>query len=121
MFTFLKSLFKKMDLVTRIKNILSTLKGDKDALLSENASLKEQLATALANDAADAQSVADAQADAEVARAAADVAIAETARLQSIVDADTAEDAALDALLSSLEAPVVEEAPAAVVEETTEG
>ena len=82
--------------------------GDKDALLRENASLKEQLAAALANDVADAQAVADA------ARAVSDVAAAEIARLQSLVDADAAEDAALEELLGLLEAssaPVAEEAP----------
>ena len=103
-----------MNFVTRVQNVLSTLKGDRDALLTENASLKEQLAVALAND------VADAQAAAEVARATADAAVAETTRLQGIVDADATEDAALEALLGSLETPVpVVEVP--VVEETTEG
>ena len=139
MFPSLQSLFKKMNFVTRVQNVLSTLKGDRDALLTENASLKEQLAAALANDVADAQAAADAQLAAEVARATADAAVAETARLQGIVDADVTEDAALEALLGSLEAPVapvateevaavVEEAPVAteevtapVVEETTEG
>ena len=138
MFPSLQSLFKKMNFVTRVQNVLSTLKGDRDALLTENASLKEQLAAALANDVADAQAAADAQLAAEVARATADAAVAETARLQGIVDADVTEDAALEALLGSLEAPVapvateevaavVEEAPvtteevtAPVVEETTE-
>ena len=114
-----------MNFVTRVQNVLSTLKGDRDALLTENASLKEQLAAALANDVADAQAAADAQLAAEVARATADAAVAETARLQGIVDADVTEDAALEALLGSLEAPVApvatEEVAAPVVEETTEG
>jgi predicted acyltransferase (DUF342 family) len=134
MFPSLQSLFKKMNFAARVQNVLSTLKGDKDALLTENASLKEQLAAALANDVADAQAAADAQSAAEVARATADAAVAETTRLQGIVDADATEDAALEALLGSLEAPAAapvaevaatEEAPVAteevVTEETTEG
>jgi predicted acyltransferase (DUF342 family) len=118
MFPSLQSLFKKMNFVTRVQNVLSTLKGDRDALLTENASLKEQLAAALANDVADAQAAAAAQAAAEVARATADAAVAETVRLQGIVDADATEDAALEALLGSLEAPV---APVATEETITEG
>jgi len=128
MFPSLQSLFKKMNFVTRVQNVLSTLKGDRDALLTENASLKEQLAAALANDVADAQAAAAAQDAAEVARATADAAVAETVRLQGIVDADVTEDAALEALLGSLEAPAAppvatEEvaAPVATEETITEG
>ena len=49
MFPFIISLFNKMNFTARFKNVLSALKGDNDALLTEIASLKDQLATALAN------------------------------------------------------------------------
>jgi DNA polymerase I-like protein with 3'-5' exonuclease and polymerase domains len=121
MFPFIISLFNKMNFTARFKNVLSALKGDNDALLTEIASLKDQLATALANDVADAQASAAAQASAEVARALATAAVAETIRLQNILDANATEDASLEALLDSLEAPaapVVEEV--SDTEETTE-
>lgn len=52
-------------------------------LRSENVSLKEQLAEALANDAADDQAIADAQKAAQEAQAKYD---AELAKLQSLVE-----------------------------------
>lgn len=65
------------------------------ALATENADLRGQLATALANDAADAQTIADAQLAAE----AANIRIAE---LQILADTDITEDAELQALLDSV-------------------
>jgi hypothetical protein len=113
----------------RVQRVISILKGESDALLAENADLRERLAAALASDVADAAAVAAAQEEAATARAAADAAAAESVRLQGLVDADVAEDAALEEVLRSVEAlheepaapaeeVVVEEAPA--TEEVTE-
>jgi hypothetical protein len=64
-------------------------------VLAENADLKNQLATALANDKADAQTIADAQLAAEVAN----IKISE---LQGLADFDIAEDAELESLIGSV-------------------
>lgn len=104
----------------RVQRVISILRGEHEALLVENAELREKLAAALASDAADAATVAAAQEEAATARDAADAAAAESARLQGLVDADAAEDAALEEVLRSVEeaheAPaeevVSEEAPA---------
>ena len=114
----LPSLRKIMaNFAVRVQRILLALRGDNDNLLVENAELKERLAAALADDAADDATVAAAQAEAVEARDVADAAVAEAERLQALVDADLAEDAALEEVLSAFEeAPVVEEvveAPAA--------
>jgi len=100
---------------TRVQRVISILKGESDALLAENADLKERLATALASDASDAAAVSAAQEEAATARAAADAAAAESARLQGLVDADAAEDAALEEVLKSVEA--LHEEPATPAEE----
>jgi hypothetical protein len=118
MFFKLPSLKKIMaNFAARVQTILLTLKGANDGLLVENAELKERLAAALADDAADDAAVAAAQAEAVEARTTADAAVAEAERLQALVDADLAEDAALEEVLSAFEeAPATEEvveAPAA--------
>jgi hypothetical protein len=62
--------------------------------VAENADLKNQLAVALGNDKADAQTIADAQLAAE----AANIRITE---LQTLADTDITEDAELQALIDS--------------------
>ena len=59
----------------------------------------------LADDAADAETIAAAKAEAEAARAAADEAAAKVGELQSLVDADTEQEEAITALLDSVELP----------------
>lgn len=74
------------------------------ATVAENADLKNQLAVALGNDKADAQTIADAQLAAE----AANIRITE---LQILADTDITEDAELQALIDSVlptEDPTVE-------------
>lgn len=88
-------------LFARISEVINFLLGEKTKLLEENAQLKEQLAQALANDVADAEAIAAAQAEAEAARAVADEAKAKSEELQTLVDADTAEDAQILALLDA--------------------
>ena len=94
------------DFTSRIKRLFEVLTSSKEGLLAENAELKTQLADALADDAADAETIAAAEAAAVEARAVAEAAVAESERLRGLVEADTAEDAALEELLSSLEATV---------------
>jgi hypothetical protein len=85
----------------------------------EIADLKEQLATALADDAADDEAVAQAQADAAAARELADTAAAEAAELKAKVEADEAEDAEIRAYLESkLPTPPAEETPKEPVTES---
>ena len=91
------------DFTSRIQKIVSVLTGRYDALVSENVDLKQRLADALANDAADAETITAAQAELAEAKATAEYALAETSRLQALVDADNAEDAALDEFLKSFE------------------
>jgi hypothetical protein len=81
-----------------------TFKTVFEYLLAERTMLKEQLAAALGNDAADAAKIAAA----EEALAAAGVKVAE---LQTLADTDTAEDASLLELVQ----PIVDEIAAAEV------
>lgn len=112
----LPSLKKIMaNFAVRVQRVLLALRGDRDNLLVENAQLKEKLAAALANDAADEAEISAAHAAADEAKSTADAAVAEAARLQALVDADTAEDAALEEVLHAFEAPAAE---APVAEET---
>ena len=100
------TLSRKMTaLVSRIQSVIEYFQNDKVALSAELAATKEALATALASDAADAETIAQAQADAATATAAAEAAATKAAELQSVVDADTEEDAAITALLDSVEIP----------------
>jgi hypothetical protein len=92
-------------LVSRIQSVIEYFQTDKVALTAELAATKEALAAALANDAADAETIAQAQADAAAAHDAHEAAAAKVAELQGLVDADTEEDAAISALLDSVEIP----------------
>jgi hypothetical protein len=102
----------------RVADALNALKVQNAALLIETAHLKQQLAAALANDAADAQAIADATVAAQAAKAQASTANAEIIRLNAELAADDFDDAALDELLGSYESQIVEEE--VVVEETAE-
>lgn len=97
--------FKKImaNFTSRIQKIISVITGRYDIIVSENVLLRQRLADALANDAADAETIAAAQAELMESKASAEAALAESARLQALVDADNAEDAALDELLKSFE------------------
>lgn len=107
---FIPSLKKIMaNLVERVQRVVSLLKGESHYLRSENVALKEQLAQALSNDVSDAETIAAARKDAEDARAALESATEENVRLQELVDADAAEDAALDAVLASVESQYQQE------------
>jgi hypothetical protein len=77
--------------------------SDKAGLKQELAQTKEQLATALASDVADAESIAAARAEAAAAVEAAAAAIAKVSELQALADADVAEDEVISAALDSLE------------------
>ena len=102
----ISSLTRKMTaLVSRIQSVIEYFQNDKVALSAELAATKDALAVALASDAADAETIAQAQADAAAATAAAEEAATKAAELQSVVDADTEEDAAITALLDSVEIP----------------
>jgi len=100
------SLTRKMTaLVSRIQSVIEYFQTDKVALTAELAATKEGLAVALGNDAADAETIAQAEADAAAAHEAHEAAAAKVAELQGLVDADTEEDAAISALLDSVEIP----------------
>ena len=92
-------------LVSRLQAVIEFFQNGEAALSAELAATKEALAVALAGDAADAETIAQAQADAEAARASAEAAATKAAELQVLVDADTEEDAAISALLDSVEIP----------------
>jgi hypothetical protein len=92
-------------LVARIQSVIEYFQNDKVALTAELAATKEALAVALGNDAADAETIAQAQADAAAAHAAHEAAAAKVLELQGLVNADTEEDAAITALLDSVEIP----------------
>ena len=96
---------KMTDLVARIQSVIEYFQNDKVALTAELAATREALAVALGNDAADAETIAQAQADAAAAHAAHEAAATKVAELQGLVDADTEEDAAITALLDSVEIP----------------
>jgi hypothetical protein len=103
---FILTLFKSMSaLVARIQSVIEYFQNDKAALTAELAATKEALAVALGNDAADAEAIAQAKADAAAAHAAHEAAAAKATELQGLVDADTEEDAAITALLDSVEIP----------------
>ena len=90
--------------VNRLSRVLSYYQGERQRLLDQVAYLQGQLAAALANDAADAEAIAAAEEAAADARSTAEAATAEAERLQALVDADVAEDAAIEAALSEVEA-----------------
>lgn len=104
---FIKNLGGYMSvLVSRVSRVLSYLLGERQRLLDEVAVLRNQLAEALANDAADAAAILEAREAAEAARVAAEAAAAEAARLQDLVSADAEEDAAIEELLAPVEAEI---------------
>jgi len=95
---------------------LTQLVGYNAQLIQEKADLRQQLATALASDVADAQAISDAQAKATEAQAEAQTAKEAIAPLQSAIDADTSEDAKVKVLLDSVVIPVDPMAPVVPVE-----
>jgi DNA repair exonuclease SbcCD ATPase subunit len=98
------SLTKKMSVLSdRVVAVIQFLQAGESSLRQELADVKAQLADALAKDAADAETVANAQAEAQSSRAAADEFAAKVTELQAIADADTAEDAAITAALDAVE------------------
>lgn len=109
-YEFLKKLNNTVHLLTKTMSALSDrvvaviqfLQSGETALKQELANTKSELADALAKDAADAETVAAAQAAAESARVAAAESAAKVAELQSLADADVAEDAAITAALDSV-------------------
>ena len=102
----LKSQGEQMSVLTDLaRRVINYLLGREQTLLQEIADLQEQLATALANDAADAAAIAAAQEAAAAAQAAAEQAMAANAPLQALADADTAEDAELQAILGAVTLP----------------
>jgi len=108
----LHTLTKTMSvLVTRLATVLEYLTSKDAEQQQKIAELSEALAAALANDAADAETIAAAQADAEAAKAVAADATAKVAELQALADADATEDAAITALLDAVSPPGVEPAP----------
>jgi cysteinyl-tRNA synthetase len=109
-FRFIKQQFnyqrKQMSALTDLaRRVITYLLGREQTLLEEIASLQEQLATALANDAADAAAIAAANDAADAARAAADQAVAANAELQALATADQAEDAELETILGAVPLP----------------
>jgi len=88
-----------------LQKVLFVVKENAD-LKAELATAKQDLADALGNDAASAQAVADAQAEADAAKAEAQIAKDAVAPLQALADADIEEDTALTEALASVELPV---------------
>jgi hypothetical protein len=96
---------------SRLSRVLAYYQGERQNLLDQVAQLQERLVVALADAAADDETVAAAQAEAAAAREVAATATAEAARLQALVDADTTEDAALETALAAAEAQLPAEEP----------
>lgn len=98
-----------MTLLERVNGLIEKFVGRDAERLAKIAELEAALASALANDQADAAAIAEQTAKAEAAQTAADAATAKAGELQTLVDADTAEDeqitAALDAAEASLNPP----------------
>ena len=92
--------------VNRLSRVLAYYQGERQNLLDQVAELQDRLAVALADAAADDQTVAAALAEAATAREVATKAAAESTRLQALVDADVTEDAALEAALAEVEAQI---------------
>jgi len=111
-YEFFKKLIPPIQQVLKVMSILSDrviaavqkFLSDKANLKQELAQTKEQLAVALANDAASAEAIAAAQAAAADAVGAAEAAAAKVSELQALADADVAEDEMITAALDSLEA-----------------
>ena len=104
-FSTIKHFFRGiMERISRLNRVLTYFSSEKARLLAELALVKDQLAVALENDAADQAAIATAQEEARVARLAAAAAATEVERLNQVVSEDVAEDTQLDALISSAEA-----------------
>lgn len=95
--------------VNRLSRILAYYQNERQNLLDQVAQLQDRLTVALADAAADDETVAVAQAEAAAAREVAANAAAEVSRLQVLVDADTIEDADLEAALAAVEAQIPSE------------
>jgi hypothetical protein len=91
---------------SRLARLLAAHRRQRQNLLDQVAQLQERLVAALADAAADDDTVAAAQAEAAAAREVAAAATAQAARLQALVDADVTEDAALEAALAAVEAQI---------------
>lgn len=112
-----RSLLRTMSaLASRVAAVFQYLQSEKAGLMAELAATKEALALALADDAADDETIAAAQAAAAAAQAAADAATAKVVELEALVAADVEEDAAISAILDSVQLP---EPPAPVEPEPT--
>ena len=102
-FRFITDMNRKLTLLLKTMSALSDrvikVLQDKADLKTELAKTKAELAAALANDAADAERIAAAEADAEAAQTAAEAAVAKAAELQALADADAEEDAIITAAL----------------------
>ena len=97
------SLTKTMSaLANRVKAVVEYFQSGEATLKAELATAKEELAAALADDAADESEIAAAKEDAAFARQEAEAAAAKSAELQALVDADTEEDAAIMAILDTV-------------------
>jgi chromosome segregation ATPase len=106
-FEFLKRLERTiMSLSARIKRVADYLLSRESELVTENADLKEKLAAAMANDAADAEQIAAAQADAAAARAEADTLRGELEQSKAALAEDATDDAEADAVLAPIEARI---------------
>lgn len=99
-------------LLQKIDRVLRFLQAENTRLTQELADAKAALAEALADDAADAESIREAQAaaaaaqvNANAAQAAADAATARANTLQGQVDADQAEDQEIEGRLASVDVP----------------
>lgn len=102
-----------MTLLEKVQALVSFVTQKEAEYLGQIADLRSQLEAALADDAADDAAVAAAQAEAEAAAVAAADAQARAESLQTLVDADVAEDQAIVSLIDSvLPAAPVEEPPA---------
>lgn len=80
-----------MSIVSSVQRLVTYTQS----VVVENADLKNQLAAALANDKADAETIA-------AARLAAEAANAKINELQVLADTDVAEDAEVQALIDSI-------------------
>jgi hypothetical protein len=100
-------------LLARISRVLAYYGNERQSLLVQVADLRGQLAIALANDKSDQETIAQAQAEAAAAKATAADAVAAQEKLQAIVDANATTEAAIDSLLTPIEANIPTDAPAA--------
>lgn len=112
LYKIVKSLKHFMEtLLARISRVLAYYNNERQSLLVQVADLKGQLATSLANDKSDQETIAQAQADAAAANATAEAAVAAQEKLQAIVDANATTEAAIDSLLTPIEATIPVDSP----------